>query len=231
MFPARYPGMISMATDEAAHQTTRKERSRIFAVLPAAGLSRRMGQPKLLLPLGGSTVIERLIQVLTEPQIAARVVVVRAGDQPLQALLAKLPATTVVPSVDPPDMRASVEIGLAEIERRYQPQPDDAWLMIPADHPLLQPATLQQLLTVWTQQRPRLLLPTHQGRGGHPLLGRWDTLAQLRALPADVGLNQLLRVCENDVLRWSVDDPGVRADLDSPADYQQMQQRLNPDHT
>lgn len=220
-----------MATDERADRAAGPEHSRIFAILPAAGLSRRMGQPKLLLPLGGTAVIARLLEVLCEPEIVARVVVVRPADQPLQELLAGLPAVTVVPPVDPPDMRASVEIGLAEIERRYQPRSDDAWLMIPADHPLLRPATLHQLLTVWAEQRPRLLLPTYQGRGGHPLLGRWDTLAQLRGLPADVGLNQLLRVCAEDVLRWPVDDPGVRADLDSPADYQRMQHQFPQDST
>ncbi|MFT4555717.1 MAG: CTP:molybdopterin cytidylyltransferase MocA, partial [Planctomycetaceae bacterium] len=33
----------------------------LFAIVPAAGLSRRMGQPKLVMDLGGKAVIERLL--------------------------------------------------------------------------------------------------------------------------------------------------------------------------
>src|SRR5262245_30050661 len=38
--------------------------ARVFAVVPAAGHSRRMGRPKLLLPLRGRTVVRCLIDTL-----------------------------------------------------------------------------------------------------------------------------------------------------------------------
>ena len=51
---------------------------RLFGVVPAAGHSRRMGRPKLLLPLGSSTVIARMLAVLNASAITATIVVVRA---------------------------------------------------------------------------------------------------------------------------------------------------------
>ena len=36
----------------------------IAAIVPAAGLSQRMGEPKLLLPIGGIPVIARVIEAL-----------------------------------------------------------------------------------------------------------------------------------------------------------------------
>jgi CTP:molybdopterin cytidylyltransferase MocA len=66
---------------------------RLFAVVPAAGHSRRMGQPKLLLPLRTSSVIARMIELLLRPEIAATVVVVRPDDEPLRAAVADGGAT------------------------------------------------------------------------------------------------------------------------------------------
>ena len=36
-----------------------------------------------------------------------------------------------------PDMRATVEAGLSWLEQQFHPRPDDAWLLVPADHPTL----------------------------------------------------------------------------------------------
>ena len=49
------------------------EMQRLFAVVPAAGHSRRMGRPKLLLPLGASTVIARMLAALARPEIEATI--------------------------------------------------------------------------------------------------------------------------------------------------------------
>src|SRR5260370_12639805 len=57
----------------------------LFAVVPAAGQSRRMGRPKLLLPLGSDTVIGRMLALLRRPEIAATIVVVRPDDELLRA--------------------------------------------------------------------------------------------------------------------------------------------------
>ena len=56
----------------------------LFAVVPAAGESRRMGRAKLLLPVGEKTVIARLLDVLDREDVSACVVVIRPGDESLQ---------------------------------------------------------------------------------------------------------------------------------------------------
>ena len=56
--------------------------ARLFAIIPAAGLSRRMGEPKLLLNLAGQTVIARLLNALDHPRMTSRSVVVRQSDIP-----------------------------------------------------------------------------------------------------------------------------------------------------
>lgn len=181
-----------------------------------------MGQPKLLLPLGGQTVIGRLLAALKLPEIAMAAVVMRRNDDALWHEVIRCGGTPMVPDVDPPDMRISVEVGLYGIRAKYAPNPDDGWLMIPADHPVLDRVVLTELITAWQRGRPRFLVPTYHNRRGHPLIARWDTVPLIRALPADQGLNQLLRNHAADVVTVPVDHPGVLTDLDDPADYERL---------
>lgn len=197
---------------------------RLFAVIPAAGLSLRMGRPKLLLPLGGMTVIARLLAALARPEIVAIAVVIRRDDVALREEVERHGGWAVTPDDDPPDMRASVECGLRAIQDRFQPQPVDGWLMLPADHPVLDYDALTKLIVRWTAQRPRFLRPVHAGRNGHPLIARWDVVPEIAPLPPEQGLNQLLRQFADEVVAVPVDSPGVLVDLDSPADYERLRE-------
>lgn len=196
--------------------------SRLFAIIPAAGHSRRMGRPKLLLPFRGTTVLGTLLEALSVPRIAVRCVVVRADDEALTKEAQAHRGWVVHPPVDPPDMRASVEFALERIAERFRPASDDGWLLVPADHPLLPPALLMDLLTAWDARRPEILVPTYLGRRGHPTLFRWRTAAALREIPADRGLNWLLERLADQVTQWPCAFPETIQDLDTPEDYRRI---------
>src|ERR1043165_1578126 len=56
---------------------------RCFALVPAAGYSVRMGEPKLLLPVAGRPLIEHTLEAWQRSQVDRIVVVIRPGDQAL----------------------------------------------------------------------------------------------------------------------------------------------------
>lgn len=197
-------------------------RSRLFAIVPAAGHSRRMGTPKLLLPLGETTIIGRVLSVLRRPEIDQAVVVVRPDDESLRAAAKAGGAVVVQPNPPPDEMRNSVEHALRHIMEHFQPHDDDAWLLSPADHPLLDSSVLDALLQRWSDGDCRILIPTHAGRRGHPVLFRWDLAREVFALPADVGLNQLVRQHADEVTTLSIDNPAILQDLDTPEDYERL---------
>lgn len=109
----------------------------IFAVVPAAGLGSRMGRPKLSLPLGGRTVLERIVAALRQGGVDAVLAVVGPHDPGLAALAEAAGACVLRLPEATADMRATVERGLRLLEERFHPRPDDAWLLAPADHPAL----------------------------------------------------------------------------------------------
>ncbi|MEX0716112.1 MAG: nucleotidyltransferase family protein [Planctomycetaceae bacterium] len=203
--------------------------SRLHAVIPAAGRSRRMGEPKLLLPLGGRTVLARLLAALERPGIAGRYVVVRPDDEVLAREAEACGATVVRPAVPPPDMRASVEAALDWIERRWSPAPDDGWLLVPGDHPVLDGAVIDALVAGWRTEDAadcEILVPVCGGRRGHPTLFRWRLAEAVRRLPENAGINRLLHDRAAEVRELAIENEAVLCDLDAPDDYAALRRRM-----
>lgn len=196
---------------------------KLVAIIPAAGLSRRMGKPKLLLPWRGSTVIANLIGELRTVGILNMFVVIRAGDQALQAAVQSAGGTTVCPVIDPPDMRTSVEHGLRAAWGHAGDQTNfDGWLLIPADHPIVSASTIESLIVTWGPSQRQILIPTFHGKRGHPTLLSRDFASEVASIPPDCGLNWLIRNHGDCVREVPVLDPGVTMDLDTPEDYQRL---------
>lgn len=181
-----------------------------------------MGRPKLLLSLRGEMVISRLLKVLQPPSVEDVVVVVRRSDSELAAAVKACGGTVVAPETDPPDMRSSVVEGLRSLDSRYSPADSDVWLLVPADHPLLEPAVLPELLAAWSTLQPDILLPAYHGQRGHPALFRWSLVTRINALPPDRGLNALCDLPGVRVVEHEVTCPGVTLDLDTPEDWERL---------
>ena len=204
----------------------------LMAIIPAAGLSRRMGQPKLLLPWRGATVISHLVEELKAAGINQIFVVVRSNDSALTAAVTDAGATAVHPETDPPDMRASVEFGLRIAygpAQATQSAADDllrsGWLLIPADHPIVSRGTVAALQTYWIAGRRQIIVPTFDGRRGHPTLFSSDFVREVFQIPHDCGLNWLVKHNAQFIREVPVADPGVVTDLDTKEDYEALLKR------
>ncbi len=181
-----------------------------------------MGRPKLLLPLGSQTVIGRMLAVLRRPEIAATIVVVRPDDELLRAAVVAGGAIPVQPEVAPAEMRHSVEFALRYLQSQFQPGPDDGWILAPADHPLLDAAALDQLIAAWRNAPGRIFIPVHCGKRGHPAILPFRLAVEVFNLPADVGLNRLMKSYACEIEQINVNSPGVVSDLDTPDDYERL---------
>jgi molybdenum cofactor cytidylyltransferase len=197
-----------------------------FAVLPAAGRSRRMGRPKLALPLGGRTILEHVIAALRQAGVEHVLVVVGPHVPELAPLAQGAGATVLQQAEESSGMRATVEHGLRWLEDHFQPRPDDAWLLVPADHPTLTAEVVRQLAQARTDHPEySIFVPTHEGRRGHPLLLTWEHVAGIRAHPPGQGLNTYVRGQAARTLEVPVAQPGVLGDLDTPEEYVRLLSR------
>ena len=195
----------------------------MIAIIPAAGRSTRMGRPKLALPLDGRTVLECVVQTLKAAGVAEVVVVIGPHVADLVQLAERAGAHAVLLPDATPDMRTTIERGLAWIEQKFQPQPEDAWLLAPADHPALDTVAVRHLIVEFqSQSRCTIAVPTFAGQRGHPAALAWKHVTGIRALPPELGLNAYLRQHADETLEVPVESAGVLIDLDTPEDYERL---------
>lgn len=188
------------------------------AVVPAAGLSRRMGREKVLLPFGRSTILETVLSKLLAAGVERVVVVVRP-DLPEASDRARAAGADVVVNHHPEgEMIASIQLGIAAL-----PAELDAFFVWPADHPAVLESTLGQL--VGRTSRGTAVLPVFGGRRGHPALVGADLRAAIEEISERDGLRRLWRDRADAIEELSVDDPGVLANLDDPESYERARLR------
>jgi CTP:molybdopterin cytidylyltransferase MocA len=108
----------------------------IVAIVPAAGLSRRMGRPKPLLDIGGVTLIARVVSALREGGADRVIVIAPPAERGESAEIVREAqaqgAEVVVLDGETADMRASIEAGLDRIGAWDDVE---AILLAPADVP------------------------------------------------------------------------------------------------
>ncbi len=197
-----------------------------FAVLPAAGQSRRMGRPKLTLLLGDRTILEHVVAALRQAEVEHILVVVGPHVPELATLAERAGAHVCLLPAETADMRATVEYGLHWLEERFRPRPDDAWLLVPADHPALAAQVVRQLEQARrTHPEHSIFVPTWGGRRGHPVLIGWKHVEGIRGHAPDQGLNTYIRRHGAETLEVAVSDPDVLCDLDTPEAYDDLLRR------
>ena len=188
-----------------------------IAIILAAGAGRRLGGvAKALLPAaGGGSFLEAIARSAAAAGAREAIAVVGAPHGDAVAAEAGRLGLEVAWNPDPARGRSSsVAVGFAAALGGASTA--DVALLWPVDHASVLPATVAALLAGATGAAA--VVPTHGGRGGHPAViarALWPELAACDALPE--GARSVLRAAAG-VRRIEVDDPGVVADVDEPAD-------------
>ncbi len=191
-----------------------------IALLPAAGASRRMGRPKLLLPFGGGTVIGSLVASFRAAGIESIIVVAAPGDLPLKDWVRRSGLTLALNPDPARGMLSSILEGLAALggtdalALRREPL-----LISPADLPALQPQTIRATLTALEHPGIALAWPTYRGKNGHPLGIATEAIREIPTLDPALGLKQLRERFAGRTIEIEVEDAGAVADVDTPEAY------------
>jgi molybdenum cofactor cytidylyltransferase len=199
---------------------------RHFALVPAAGHSTRMRDPKLLLPLAGRPLILHTLAAWQRSRVDQIIVVVRPGDAALAEIVTSAGASkidVVIPAAPPPDMKASLQAALRHIDKEFAATASYAFLVAPADMPRLSAPIIDRLIARHIANSSRkILAPILAGRRGHPVLFPWRVASEVHALRDDEGLNTIVRryppelvPCEDLVAAGEY----PFADVDTPEDY------------
>jgi molybdenum cofactor cytidylyltransferase len=184
------------------------------AIVLAAGRASRMGAFKPLLPFGNKTVIEYCLDSLREAGVETIVVVLGHRADDLRRHVADV-QFAVNPDPDS-EMGVSIAAGVREL-----PNDVEATLIALADHPAVPSQVVSTIIQEW-MQGARIVIPTWQGRGGHPVLVDLSLKPELLNVAASGGLRALFESHREAVRRLPVNSPFVARDMDTWDDYRTL---------
>lgn len=170
-----------------------------------------MGQLKQLLPLGSLTAIEHSINSILSGGVSDVVVVIGPEGAEVSSAIGHLPVMIAENSDSNSDMAASVRVGLNSLKDRLS-----SVLVFPADHPLVLPDTIKELLTGHQNNPKAIIIPSHNRRRGHPTLFPREIIQEIFESSS---LRDVVRRHELMIDFLEVEDCGVVLDMDTPEQY------------
>ncbi len=199
----------------------------ITGILMAAGLSRRMGENKLLLCIDSTPMIkrtlgniqasklEKLIVVYSDPEVLAAIEEYQ-GEQ--KGPGAKGDRIKPVYNQHPERGQSeSVKLGMYESDPKA-----DGYLFFVADQPFLTPAVIDHILeTFWRRGKP-IVVPTYNGNRGMPILFPGKYRVDLLGVSGDKGGRSIIDENKDEAVFLPIEDPTVGKDMDTMEDYQRV---------
>ena len=150
------------------------------AVVLAAGESRRLGQPKQDVILGGETLLERTVRVATQAALDPVYVIVAPGRH-----FSEIPCATILTNPDAAEgMASSIRTGvLAATHHRCE-----GILILACDQPAVTPEHLRCLMGDGTE----VVASSYAGRKGVPAYFPASAFGMLLELRGDTGARDLI---------------------------------------
>ena len=188
----------------------------IAAIILAAGQSRRMGQPKMLLPWGSMTVIEQVITTFLSAGVSDILIVTGGAQEEVLKVVDGYPVRQIHnPDYATGEMLSSLQCGLKAMLEQSQ-----AALVGLGDHPQMQEGSVRAICEAYQDSKSGLIVPSFQMRRGHPWLVTrplWDEILKLK--PPET-MRDFLNKNSHAIQYVNLDTPTILADLDTPEDYE-----------
>lgn len=183
----------------------------------AAGESRRMGKPKLLLPWKKTTIIEEVVDAYLKSTLSELIVVVGENKESIKEVLKSKPVRIVENLLYRQGMSTSICAGVlaASIEA-------EGYCIGLGDQPLITTKAIDLLITFFLKDRTGIAVLSHQGKRGHPVIFSAAFRDALSSLDGDLGGRTIIEKHPSEVRYVEAGSKAVFVDIDTPEDYDKL---------
>ena len=194
----------------------------VGAVVLAAGLSTRMGEPKVLLPWDkDKTIIEHIVAQLIAARVDHITVVTGHKSKEVKALVKPMGVQTVFNrSYKTGEMLSSLKAGL-----RAMPDRVAAALVTLGDQPRIQPKIIYQILSAYAETNAPIIAPSYKMKRGHPMLIARSIWGEIFNVRRDGSPRDVINAHAEDIHYVNVNTDSILRDVDTPQDYSEERWR------
>lgn len=204
-------------------ESTNHLEKKVAAIILAAGGSRRMGQPKLLLHWHGEPLIRWVARLALSARCAPVVVVTGSDAEHIQHALNDLPLHYVHNPAWATGQSTSVKTGVNAL-----PGYVDAAIVLLGDQPQIPLYVVQQIMRIYREEKPEepILIPAVNGKRANPVLLTRAVFEPLTRLDGDAGARAIFS--RYPVRLIPIDEPDLLLDVDDPEDYRRLMEKPAP---
>jgi molybdenum cofactor cytidylyltransferase len=198
----------------------------LSAIVPAAGMSTRLGRNKLLLPFKGQALIAHAVDTLMASEVDEIIVVLGHEADQVRAAI----ANKEVRFVENPDYRlglsTSVRAGFAAVPVRTT-----GIMIYLADQPLLQPGEVDLLIRAFVaagKANKSIVVPFFRGQRGNPVIVKATYKSSLLAMTGDTGCRRVIKQNPDQVFTVEMETDHVVRDIDTMEAYDRLFESAHP---
>jgi molybdenum cofactor cytidylyltransferase len=191
----------------------------IWAVILAAGESKRMGYPKMLLPFNESTMLECVIASVAGSKVDKIIIVIGAVKGSLIQLAERLQVKYCYNENYRDGMLSSVQCGVLNL-----PEDCAACIVCQGDQPLITAEVIDTIIDAYRASDKGIIIPLYEKKRGHPILIDIKYRHNIAELNPALGLRSLSAEFSDDVYEVETNEPGILRDFDT---YQQYLEGIN----
>jgi molybdenum cofactor cytidylyltransferase len=189
----------------------------ISAILLAAGESRRMGKFKQLLRLGDRSFVEHCVDNLLASRVDEVIVVTGHRELEVRRAVGDRPVRFAHNSGYKSGMASSIKCGVQAVSEDAR-----AFVLALVDQPRIDAQVINRIVETYETARALIVIPTIQGRNGHPILLDVSLKQEILDMDLDQGLRNVVRAHSSQVVRIEAGNNSVLEDCDLPEDYERM---------
>lgn len=193
----------------------------VQGIILAAGLSTRLGRPKLTVNVAGIPLISRVTRAALDSQLSRVILVTGESNSGLLEAIGEMALDSRLVVATNPDpelgMSSSVRTGVRILEKDAS-----GAMLILADQPFLTSSVIDRLLAAFDTDAERIVAALIRGRRSNPVIFPAALFGELEEIQGDVGGRYVLRQHENIVVGIEMGDHYDDEDLDTTEDLQRI---------
>ncbi|MEA1940046.1 MAG: nucleotidyltransferase family protein [Candidatus Caldatribacteriota bacterium] len=187
----------------------------IVGIILGAGEGKRIGKPKLKLPLGSKKVIEWVLEAAESSSLDKTILAIRPEDEEISKIAKKWGVKIVLN----PDFYKGISTTIQKALLEIDSQEVKGFFLILGDQPLISSTIINELIKYFSPGKREIVVPYYKGRRGNPVLFDIYWKKELMTISGDVGGRVLIKSYPEKVKRVNILDEAILFDIDNEDDY------------